>query len=81
MNDKTLASTQEYLKIAYDFGLHPVTMAIAWSKQFDFVASSIIGATTPEQLDASLGAMELVLSDEILKRCDEVHEKYLYPMG
>lgn len=81
MNDKTLASTQEYLKIAHDFGLHPVTMAIAWSKQFDFVASSIIGATTPEQLDASLGAMELVLSDEILKRCDEVHEKYLYPMG
>ncbi|MDD3817049.1 MAG: aldo/keto reductase, partial [Thiovulaceae bacterium] len=59
MNDKTLASTQEYLKIAHDFGLHPVTMAIAWSKQFDFVASSIIGATTPEQLDASLGAMEL----------------------
>jgi Predicted oxidoreductases (related to aryl-alcohol dehydrogenases) len=81
MNDKTLASTQEYLKIAHDFGLHPVTMAIAWSKQFDFVASTIIGATTPEQLDASLDAMELTLSDEVLRACDAVHEKYLYPMG
>lgn len=81
MNDKTLASTQEYLTIAHDFGLHPVTMAIAWSKQFDFVASTIIGATTPEQLDASLGAMDIVLSDEILQACDAVHAKILYPMG
>jgi len=81
MNDKTLASTQKYLKIAHDFDIHPVTLAIAWSKQFDFVASTIIGATTPEQLDASLAAMDLELSDEILKRCDTIHDEILYPMG
>lgn len=81
MNDKTLASTQKYLKIADDFGIHPVTMAIAWSKQFDFVASTIIGATTPQQLDASLDAMDIVLNDEILQACDRVHEEILYPMG
>ena len=81
MNDKTLASTQRYLKIAADAGLDPVTMAIAWSKQFDFVASTIIGATSPEQLDASLAAMEVTLSDEVLRACDEVHDAILYPMG
>lgn len=81
MNDKTLASTQEYLKIASDAGLDPVTMAIAWSKQFDFVASTIIGATTPEQLDASLAALHVTLGDEVLKACDDVHAKILYPMG
>ncbi len=81
MNDRTLASTQKYLKIAQEHGLHPVTMAIAWSKQFDFVASTIIGATSAEQLDASLAAMELVLSDEILSACDRVHREILYPMG
>ncbi|MEJ2414756.1 MAG: aldo/keto reductase [Sulfurimonas sp.] len=81
LNDKTLASTQKYLKIAADFGLHPVTLATAWSKQFDFVASTIIGATTPDQLDASLAAMDLTLSDEILKACDAVHNEILYPMG
>jgi len=26
-------------------GVHTVTMATTWSKQFDFVASTIIGAT------------------------------------
>jgi aryl-alcohol dehydrogenase-like predicted oxidoreductase len=81
LNDKTLASTQEYLRIASVYGLDPVTMAIAWSKQFDFVASTIIGATTPEQLDASLAAMNVTLNDEILKELDAVHAKILYPMG
>ena len=81
MNDKTMSSTQKYLKIAADAGLDPVTMAIAWTKQFDFVASTIIGATTSDQLDANLAAMDLVLSDEVLKACDEVHNEILYPMG
>ena len=81
LNDKTLASTQEYLRIAAVHGIDPVTMAIAWSKQFDFVASTIIGATTPEQLDASLAAMNLTLSAEVLKDLDAVHAKILYPMG
>jgi len=81
MNDKTLASTQKYIKIAADAGLDPVTMATAWSKQFDFVASTIIGATTPEQLDATLAAMDLELSDDVLKACDKVHNEILYPMG
>ena len=81
MNDKTLASTQKYLKIAADTGIHPVTLAIAWSKQFDFVASTIIGATQTEQLDASLAAMDLTLGDEVLQACDQVHQEILYPMG
>lgn len=81
MNDRTLLSTQKYLKIAHDAGLDPVTMAIAWSKQFSFVASTIIGATTPAQLDASLAAMDLELSDEVLTACDAVHQEILYPMG
>ncbi len=81
LNDKTLASTQEYLRIAAEAGLEPVTMAIAWSKQFDFVASTIVGATSATQLDATLAAMDLELSDEVLKACDDVHKNILYPMG
>jgi len=81
LNDKTLASTQKYIDIAKEAGIHPVTLATAWSKQFDFVASTIIGATTAEQLDPILEAMELTLSDEVLKACDGVHDEILYPMG
>jgi len=81
LNDKTLASTQEYLRIAHEAKMDIVTMAIAWSKQFDFVASTIIGATTPQQLDASLAAMNVTLSPEINNALDAVHAKILYPMG
>ena len=58
-----------------------VTLATAWSKQFSFVASTIIGATQQKQLDETLDAMELYLSEEVLKRCDEIHSNILYPMG
>lgn len=81
LNDKTLASTQKYLAIATNANLHPVTMAIAWSKQFDFVASTIVGASESGQLEPLLDAMDVKLSDEVLRACDKVHEEILYPMG
>ena len=81
LNDRTLASTHQYIRIAEEAGIHPVTLATAWSKQFDFVASTIIGATTADQLDASLAAMDVTLSEEVLKACDAVHAQILYPMG
>ncbi|MEN8200788.1 MAG: aldo/keto reductase, partial [Thermodesulfobacteriota bacterium] len=81
VNDKTLASTRQYMEIAREAGLSPVTMAVAWSKQFDFVASTIIGARHPDQLDESLAAMDIELSAEVLAACDTVHDEIPYPMG
>jgi len=81
LNDKTLASTAKYIDIAKEAGMHPVTLATAWSKQFDFVASTIIGATSAEQLDPIFEAMDMTLDNEVLKACDKVHDEILYPMG
>ncbi len=44
-------------------------------------ASTIIGATSAEQLEASLAAMDLELGNEILLACVKVHQEILYPMG
>src|SRR3546814_15469315 len=49
VNDKSLAATERYLKIAEEAGLPPVTMATAWSKQHDFVASPIVGVRADDQ--------------------------------
>ncbi len=43
--------------------------------------STIIGARTADQLDETLTALDITLSAETLKQCDEVHKQYLYPMG
>jgi aryl-alcohol dehydrogenase-like predicted oxidoreductase len=81
LNEKTLAATARYMEIAADLGIAPATLAIAWSKQFDFVASTIVGANSCEQLEESLAALKLELSEETLARCDRVHADILYPMG
>ena len=81
VNAKTLAATEHYLAIAADAGLHPVTMATAWSKQHDFVASTIVGVTAFDQLDPILDAAELALSDEVMEALHTVSKDILYPMG
>ncbi len=81
VNEKTLASTEKYRAIAKSAELSPVTLATAWSMHWDFVASTIIGARSADQLDEAFAALDLSLSEEILKECDEVHQQYLYPMG
>jgi len=77
----TLDSNARYMEIANAAGISPATLAVAWSKQFDFVASTIIGVTTTQQLDDSLAAMDLELTENALEKCDAVHNEILYPMG
>jgi aryl-alcohol dehydrogenase-like predicted oxidoreductase len=81
LNNKTLTATARYMEIATDLGIASATLAIAWSKQFDYVASTIVGATSCAQLDDSLAALELELTPETLTICDQVHADILYPMG
>ena len=80
-NDKTLQATAMFLEVAKEFGIHPVTLAVAYSKHFDFVASTIVGARTLQQLPALLDAFEVKLNREILKAIGKIQQTVLYPMG
>ncbi|WP_024955153.1 aldo/keto reductase [Sulfurospirillum arcachonense] len=81
VNDKTLSSVEEYLKIAKEYDVSLTTLATAWSMHFDFIASTIIGASNADQLDDTLAAFEYKISDELMRKLDAVHEDILYPMG
>jgi aryl-alcohol dehydrogenase-like predicted oxidoreductase len=81
VNEKSLATTAELIELAKENDMDVVTLAVAWSKQHDFVASTIIGANSIEQLKPSLAAADLKLSDEILKAIDAISARYPYPMG
>ena len=81
INDKSLASTARFLEIAEQAGLAPVTLATAWSKQHDFVASTIVGATRVDQLDDIFADADLVLSAETMAAIDKVTTEIRYPMG
>lgn len=81
VNEKSLAATERYMKIAVDAGISAVTLATAWSKQHDFVASTIVGASKFDQLADILAAIDLELSPDVMKACDQVTKEILYPMG
>jgi aryl-alcohol dehydrogenase-like predicted oxidoreductase len=80
VNDKTLESTRRYQEIAAELGMSVVTLAIAWSKQHDFVASTIVGATSEEQVPELLAAADVTLSSETLARINAVSREIMYPM-
>jgi len=58
-----------------------VTMATAWSKQHDFVASTIVGVTHENQLADIFAAADINLSPEVMARIDAVSKEIMYPMG
>lgn len=81
VNDRSLRSTQAFMDIAAGIGIHPVTLAVAWSKQHDFVASTIVGVSSEDQLDPIFAAAGLKLEKDTLDAIDKVSKEIPYPMG
>jgi aryl-alcohol dehydrogenase-like predicted oxidoreductase len=81
VNAKTLETTAQVMKLAAERNMSPVTFAVAWTLSRDFVGSTIIGATRPEQLDASLAAANVTLDAAALEAVDKLTREILYPMG
>lgn len=81
VNDRTMAATERFAAIAREAGMSLVTLATAWSKQHDFVASTIVGATHVDQLADIVAAAEVTLPQDVLEAIDRVSQDILYPMG
>ena len=81
VNEKSLASTERFAAVAAEAGMSPVTLATAWSKQHDFVASTIVGVSKEEQLPDIFAAADVTLSAEVLTKIDAISKEIPYPMG
>ncbi|MGA0616407.1 aldo/keto reductase [Paracoccus sp. KR1-242] len=68
-----------YHALARELGLDPIHMAIAFTRQRPFACVPIIGATSRSQLDHLLKGIDLVLTDEALKRIDRLHHENPMP--
>ena len=60
-------------------GLDPAQMALAFVRRQPFVASTLLGATTMEQLKTNIESFHLNLSEEVLAEIEAVHQVYTYP--
>ncbi|NET56583.1 MAG: NADP(H)-dependent aldo-keto reductase [Symploca sp. SIO2E6] len=72
-------AVQEYVAIADKHGISPAQMALAFVRSRWFVASTIIGATSMEQLKENIGSLEVNLDEDILAEIDAVHNRYPNP--
>jgi aryl-alcohol dehydrogenase (NADP+) len=72
-------ATAEYVAIAQKHDLTPTQLALAFVRSRWFVASTIIGATTMEQLKENIDSANIQLNAEILKEIDSVHARYCNP--
>jgi aryl-alcohol dehydrogenase-like predicted oxidoreductase len=80
VNERTLETAARLQLIATDLGVSVTALALAWSRQHDFVASTIVGATTVAQLEESLQAADLILDAATLARIDEIDQAIPTPM-
>lgn len=73
------AAYDAYTTVARNHGLDPAQMAIAFTLAMPFCPSSIIGATTLEQLRTNIAARDVVLSPEVLEDIEKVRHQYPMP--
>ena len=72
--DNSILATEEYYKVAQEFGLSLTHMALAFVTSRPFVTSNIIGATNLDQLNENIDSAEITLSKEVLKAIEKVQE-------
>jgi len=75
-HDREFATVEALRGIAAENGLGMVEMAIAWVLANPVVTAPIIGASKPDQLDASLASLEVNLSEDVKARLDETTVGY-----
>jgi aryl-alcohol dehydrogenase-like predicted oxidoreductase len=71
LNDDVLTRVQLLQPIAHDLGLTMAQLAIAWVLQNPNVASALMGASRPEQVESNVKAAGVTLDEGILARIDE----------
>jgi aryl-alcohol dehydrogenase-like predicted oxidoreductase len=71
-NQAKLEAADRLAVLAEEAGLSLIHLALAFAINHPAVTSAIIGPRTMEHLDSQLGAADVVLTEEILDRIDEI---------
>jgi len=75
-HDREFDAVEAFLGLAKSHGIEPTTLAVAWVLANPAVTSPIIGASRPEQLKASVAAVELKLEPALKAKLDELTHEF-----
>jgi aryl-alcohol dehydrogenase-like predicted oxidoreductase len=71
-NQRKLDAADALARVADEAGMTLIEMALAFVIRHPAVTAAIIGPRTMEHLESQLGAADVVLSDDVLDRIDEI---------
>ena len=77
--ETAVKATEKYHQLAKNFGLSMAQMALAFVNSRPFVTSTIIGATSMEQLRTNIASIDVKLSDEVLQGIEGIHNSIPNP--
>ena len=80
VNYKTLESALRFCEIAEREEIPPAALALAWNLQHDYLASSLIGISNPEQLDDITYLDNYEISEEAVSSLETLSREICYPM-
>jgi aryl-alcohol dehydrogenase (NADP+) len=75
-HDREFETVDALRQLADKAGVGLVTLAVGWVLANQAITAPIIGASRPDQLEASLAAAELNLDDDLKRQLDELTHKY-----
>jgi voltage-dependent potassium channel beta subunit len=70
LEDRVLERVAQLRPIAEEMGVTMAQLAIAWVLREPNVASAIVGASSPEQVDENVAAADIQLDDDVLAAID-----------
>jgi aryl-alcohol dehydrogenase-like predicted oxidoreductase len=71
-NQRKLEAAEALARLAEEAGISLIHLSLAFVLRHPAISTAIIGPRTIEQLESQLGADEVVLSDDVLDRIDEI---------
>src|SRR5580692_3068808 len=75
-HDREFDTVDALRQLADKAGISLVTLAVAWVLANPAITAPIIGASRPEQLDASLAAVEFTLDEDLKDQLDDLTHEY-----
>ncbi|NBW28120.1 MAG: NADP(H)-dependent aldo-keto reductase [Flavobacteriaceae bacterium] len=78
-SENTREATKRYKDVADHFGLTLTQLSLAFVTQQPFLSSTIIGATTMEQLKENINTIEVTLNENVLDEIDKIHAIFPNP--
>ena len=75
-HDNVFDTVDQLTKLAEEAALALPTLAVAWVLAHPAITAPIVGASRPEQLDATLAAVETELDADLVDRLNEVTAPY-----